>query len=61
MLSNFDWMQTQRGKERRMLLRAYGAEVVVTPTDAGPDDPRSYYQVAERLAKAIPGGYRPRS
>ena len=34
-------------------------EVVVTPTDAGPDDPRSYYQVADRLAKAIPGGYRP--
>ena len=44
---------------KRAVLRAYGAEVVVTPTDAGPDDPRSYYQVAERLAKAIPGGYRP--
>ena len=41
------------------MLRAYGAEVVVTPTDAGPDDPRSYYQVADRLAKAIPGGDRP--
>ena len=40
---------------KRAVLRAYGAEVVVTPTDAGPDDPRSYYQVAERLAKAIPG------
>ena len=39
---------------KRAVLRAYGAEVVVTPTDAGPDDPRSYYQVAERLAKAIP-------
>ena len=44
---------------KRAVLRAYGAEVVVTPTDAGPDDPRSYYQVADRLAKAIPGGYRP--
>ena len=44
---------------KRAVLRAYGAEVVVTPPDAGPDDPRSYYQVAERLAKAIPGGYRP--
>ena len=44
---------------KRAVLRAYGAEVVVTPTDAGPDDPRSYYQVAERLAKTIPGGYRP--
>ncbi len=40
-------------------MRAYGAEVIVTPTDAGPDDPRSYYQVAERLAKTIPGAYRP--
>ena len=46
-------------KAKRAVLRAYGAEVVVTPTDAGPDDPRSYYQVAERLAKTIPGGYRP--
>ena len=44
---------------KRAVLRAYGAEVVVTPTDAGPDDPRSYYQVAERLANTIPGGFRP--
>ena len=44
---------------KRAVLRAYGAEVIVTPTDAGPDDPRSYYQVAERLAKTIPGAYRP--
>ena len=46
-------------ESKRAVLRAYGAEVVVTPTDAGPDDPRSYYQVAERLAESIPGGYRP--
>ncbi|NMM94049.1 pyridoxal-phosphate dependent enzyme [Bifidobacterium oedipodis] len=46
-------------ESKRAVLRAYGAEVVVTPTDAGPDDPRSYYRVAERLAAAIPGGYRP--
>ncbi|KAA8819370.1 cystathionine beta-synthase [Bifidobacterium rousetti] len=46
-------------ESKRAVLRAYGAEVVVTPTDAGPDDPRSYYQVAERLAKSIPGGFRP--
>ena len=44
---------------KRAVLRAYGAEVIVTPTDAGPDDPRSYYQVAERLANTIPGGFRP--
>ena len=46
-------------ESKRAVLRAYGAEVVVTPTDAGPDDPRSYYQVAERLASTIPGGWRP--
>ena len=46
-------------ESKRAVLRAYGAEVVVTPTDAGPDDPRSYYQVAERLANTIPGGFRP--
>ena len=46
-------------ESKRAVLRAYGAEVIVTPTDAGPDDPRSYYQVAERLAQTIPGGYRP--
>ncbi|KAB8287769.1 cystathionine beta-synthase [Bifidobacterium ramosum] len=46
-------------ESKRAVLRAYGAEIVVTPTDAGPDDPRSYYQVAERLAKTIPGGFRP--
>ena len=31
-------------ESKRAVLRAYGAEVIVTPTDAGPDDPRSYYQ-----------------
>lgn len=46
-------------ESKRAVLRAYGAEIVVTPTDAGPDDPRSYYQVAERLAQTIPGGFRP--
>ena len=46
-------------ESKRAVLRAYGAEVIVTPTDAGPDDPRSYYQVAERLANTIPGGFRP--
>ncbi|MBT1162015.1 pyridoxal-phosphate dependent enzyme [Bifidobacterium sp. SO1] len=46
-------------ESKRAVLRAYGAEIVVTPTDAGPDDPRSYYQVAERLANTIPGAFRP--
>ncbi len=45
--------------EKRKLLEAYGARVEVTPTDVPPDDPRSYYSVSARLAKEIPGGYRP--
>jgi cystathionine beta-synthase len=41
------------------LLRAYGAEVVVTPSSAPPDSPDSCYSVAERLAEEIPGAFRP--
>jgi cystathionine beta-synthase len=41
------------------LLRAYGAEVVVCPVSVPPEDPSSYYSTAERLAREIPGAYRP--
>lgn len=41
------------------LLKAYGAEVVITPTSIPPDSPESYNGVAERLAKEIPGAFRP--
>ncbi len=41
------------------LLRAYGAEVVVTPTAVPPDSPDSYNGVADRLAREIPGAWRP--
>ncbi|MEE0654289.1 pyridoxal-phosphate dependent enzyme [uncultured Bifidobacterium sp.] len=44
---------------KRAVLRAYGAEVVVTPTDVEPDDPRSYYRVSDRLARDIPGAFKP--
>jgi len=40
-------------------LRAYGAEVVITPTSVPPEDPRSYYSVADRLAREIPGAFKP--
>ncbi len=40
-------------------LRAYGAEVVVTPANVPPSDPRSYYSVAARLAAEIPGAFNP--
>ncbi|MGE5550023.1 MAG: cystathionine beta-synthase [Bacteroidota bacterium] len=41
------------------LLKAYGAEVVITPTSVPPDSPESYNGVAERLAQEIPGAFRP--
>ncbi len=40
-------------------LRALGAEVVVCPTAVAPEDPRSYYSVSDRLAREIPGGWKP--
>jgi cystathionine beta-synthase len=52
-------MADKQSKEKQDLLRAYGAEVVVCPTDVPPDDPRSYYSVAARLTEEIPGAYRP--
>jgi cystathionine beta-synthase len=46
-------------EDKRNVLRAYGAEVVVTPTDVEPADPRSYYSVSDRLVREIPGAYKP--
>src|SRR5215208_2253053 len=51
-------MPDKVSKEKQDLLKAMGAEVIVTPT-APPDDPESYYAVAERLAEEIPGGFKP--
>jgi cystathionine beta-synthase len=45
--------------EKISLLKAYGAEVVVTPTNVPPDSPESYNGVADRLAREIPGAWRP--
>ena len=47
----------KQSKEKMDLLRAFGAEVIVCPTNVEPDDPRSYYSVAERLSKEIPNSY----
>lgn len=49
----------KQSAEKLNVLRAYGAEVVVCPSEVPPDDPRSYYSVAERLADEIEGAYRP--
>ena len=51
-------MPEKASKEKQDLLKAMGAEVVVTPS-APPEDPESYYAVAERLAREIPGGFKP--
>ena len=44
----------KQSKEKIDLLKAVGADVIVCPTNVEPDDPRSYYSVAERLSKEIP-------
>jgi cystathionine beta-synthase len=46
-------------KEKQDLLRAYGVEVIETPTEYGPDHPDSYYGVAARLVGEIEGAYQP--
>jgi len=47
----------KQSKEKRDILKAVGAEVIVCPTNVEPDDPRSYYSVARRLAREIPNAY----
>ncbi|MGW9550007.1 cystathionine beta-synthase [Citricoccus zhacaiensis] len=47
------------GEEKRDVLRAYGAEVVVTKTSVAPESEESYYGVANRLERDIPGAYQP--
>jgi cystathionine beta-synthase len=52
-------MPDKMSKEKIDLLRAYGAEVVVTPTAVATDSPESYYNVAARLVAEIPGAFMP--
>ena len=52
-------MADKQSEEKRALLRAYGAEVVICPTDVLPDDERSYYRVSDRMAREIPGAWKP--
>ena len=47
----------KQSKEKADILKAVGAEVIVCPTNVMPDDPRSYYSVAARLAKETPNSY----
>src|SRR5919202_2171957 len=52
-------MPDKMSQEKIAMLRAYGAEVVITPTAVDPESPESYYSVSSRLAEEIPGGYKP--
>jgi cystathionine beta-synthase len=52
-------MPDKMAVEKERLLRAYGAEVVRSPSNVASEDPRSYYSVAARLAKEIPGAHYP--
>jgi cystathionine beta-synthase len=49
----------KQSKEKVDLLKALGAEVIVCPTAVEPEDPRSYYSVAKKLAKEVPNSYYP--
>ena len=52
-------MPDKMSQEKISTLRAYGAEVVITPTAVDHDSPESYYSVSDRLAEEIPGGFKP--
>ena len=52
-------MADKQSEEKRALLRAYGAEVVICPTDVDPEDESSYYRVSDRLARETPGAWKP--
>jgi cystathionine beta-synthase len=52
-------MPDKMSQEKISMLRAYGAEVVITPTAVDPHSPESYYMVSDRLAEEIPGGFKP--
>ena len=52
-------MADKQSTEKQQLLRAYGAEVVLCPSNVAPESPESYYSVAARLARDIPGAFKP--
>jgi cystathionine beta-synthase len=52
-------MPDKIAEEKRALLRAHGAEVVICPTAVPPESPESYYSVSNRLAEEIPGAFKP--
>lgn len=49
----------KQSKEKVDALKAFGADVIVCPTDVEPEDPRSYYSVSSRLEREIPNAWKP--
>jgi cystathionine beta-synthase len=49
----------KQSKEKVDALRAFGADVIVCPTNVEPEDPRSYYSVSSRLEKEVPNSWKP--
>lgn len=49
----------KQSKEKLDALRAFGAEVIICPSNVSPEDPRSYYSVSSKLAEEIPGAWKP--
>lgn len=49
----------KQSKEKFDALRAFGAEVIVCPTNVDPEDPRSYYSVSSRLEREVPNSWKP--
>jgi cystathionine beta-synthase len=49
----------KQSKEKVDALRAFGAEVIVCPTNVDPEDPRSYYSVSTRLEREVPNSWKP--
>jgi cystathionine beta-synthase len=52
-------MPDKMSAEKISLLRAYGAEVVICPTNVERESPQSYYSVADRLTREVPGAFQP--
>lgn len=52
-------IQDKQSREKINMLKALGAEVIICPTAVAPEDPRSYYAVAKKLSKEVPGAYFP--
>ena len=52
-------MNEKVSQEKRNILKGYGAEIVICPCDIGPENPRSYYKVAERLVEETPNAFSP--